>query len=122
MSEQSKILEQMQEIIMKILQSGTATVEEGDRLDELEEMLFKQKCFESLNNSEHSCKGEEIATLFFKNEKEKAISKLYEFEITPEDFFGFAEYHYDEDDSTDMFTESFVIEVTKTYQDKCQSK
>lgn len=122
MSEQAKILEQMQEIIMKILQSGSATVEEGDRIDELEELLLQQKCFQVLKGSEHSCVGEEIANSFFNDNKEEAISKMCEYEITPEDFFGFAEYHYDEDDSTDMFTNSFIVDTTQIYNDKCKSK
>jgi len=108
MSEQAKILEQMQEIIMKILQSGSASVEEGDRLDELEEELFKQKCFQQSGDNNYANIGEEIATHFFNGEKSLAIEMLHQNKISPEDFFGFAEYHFDEDDSVDMFTQQFV--------------
>ena len=121
MSEQTKIIAQMHEIIMKILQSGSATVEEGDKLDELEELLLKQECFKETTHAEHSCKGEEIATLFFNDDNEKAIRKMREYEITPEDFFGFAEYHYEEEEMTEMFTDAFMAKTTKEYQSTCKS-
>lgn len=120
MSEQSKIIAQMHEIIMKILKSGSASVEEGERLDALEEELQKQKCFMELNHPEHSCKGEEIANLFFSANEKAAIEKMCEYGITPEDFFGFAEYHYEEEDETEAFTPEFISEVTTTYRQKRQ--
>jgi hypothetical protein len=121
MSEQTKIIAQMHEIIMKVLKSGSASVEEGNRLDELEEMLLKQKCFLEVNHPEHSCKGEEIANLFFNGDSEQAVNKMCEYEITPEDFFGFAEYHYEEEDETEMFTETFMLNAKKLYDEQCES-
>ena len=123
MSEQTKIIAQMHEIIMKILQSGSATAEEGDKLDDLEELLLKQECFKETNHPEYACKGEEIATLFFNDDNQKAIHKMCEYEITPEDFFGFAEYHYEEEEEemTEMFTDAFIAKTTKEYQLACKS-
>lgn len=124
MSEQAKILVEMQEIIMSILKSGSATVEEGNKIDELEALLHKQKCFKEIDHVEHTNQGEEIAGLFFNDSYMDAIDKMCEYEITPEDFFGFVEYHYDEDeeDAIEMFTDVFIADVNKVYQSKCKSK
>lgn len=119
MSEQSQILSQMQEIIMKILKSGQATPEEGERLDRLEELLHQQKCFEASENETYQCRGEEIAYLFFANNYEAALEKMCSYEITPEDFFGFAEYHFEDEDETQMFTQEFVNRVANSYASKC---
>lgn len=122
-SEQARILEEMQALVMGILQSGSATVEEGERLDELEAMMLKQKCYKEIEHPEHDYQGEEIATLFFNDSYMEAIDKMYECKITPDDFFGFVEYHYDEDeeDAIEMFTDRFIEDVNKVYQSKCQA-
>ncbi|MEA2072863.1 MAG: hypothetical protein U9O86_04700 [Campylobacterota bacterium] len=115
MSEQSKILTDMQDLIMAILKTGTASVEQGNQLDRLEDQLHKQKCFKVGNSVNGANKGEEIATLFFNNKYEPAIDKMFEYKITPEDFFGFAEYHFDEEEGEElieMFTASFREKVT----------
>ena len=67
-----------------------------------------------------------IASLFFDEHYKAAIDKLYEYKITPEDFFGFVDYHYDDDhedeDLTEMFTDDFIDKVTKDYLLKCKSE
>ncbi|MEA1982160.1 MAG: hypothetical protein U9N39_01345 [Campylobacterota bacterium] len=121
MSEQSKILEQMQELIMSILKTGTASVEQGNQLDRLEDTLHKQKCFKTTTSPDHANKGEEIASLFFNDSYTEAIDKLYEYKISPEDFFGFAEYHFDEEEdeeSLEMFTDSFKEKVMSSIEVK----
>ena len=51
---------------------------------------------------------------------------MYEYKITPEDFFGFVEYHYDEDhedeELTEMFTHSFIEKIHNDYLNKCKSE
>lgn len=124
MSEQARILAEMQEIVMSILNSGSASVEEGNKIDELEALLYQQKCFQEIDNPEYANQGEEIATLFFNDHDMEAIGKMCECGITPDDFFGFVEYHYDEDevDSVEMFTDAFIEDVRKAYQSTCQAK
>jgi acetyl/propionyl-CoA carboxylase alpha subunit len=65
MSEQAKILAEMQGLIMNILKTGTASQEEGDRLDELEALMMDQKCYRPLQKAGCNYLGEEIANLFF---------------------------------------------------------
>jgi hypothetical protein len=124
MSEQARILAEMQALVMSILKSGSATAEEGERLDELEAMMLQQKCYKEIEHPEHDYQGEEIATLFFNDSYIEAIDKMCECEITPDDFFGFVEYHYDEDeeDAIEMFTDVFIADVKKAYESKCQAK
>lgn len=125
MSEQARLLAEMQELIMGILKSGSASVEQGNKLDELEALLHKGRCFKKTSHAEYDCQGEEIAGLFFNDSYKEAIDKLYEYKITSSDFFGFVEYHYDEDDDEEIlekFTDSFIAEVNKDYELKCQSK
>jgi len=123
MSEQARILAEMQALVMGILQSGSATVEQGERLDELEAMMLQQKCYKAIDHPEHDYQGEEIATLFFNDSYMEAIDRMCEYEITPDDFFGFVEYHYDEDeeDAIEMFTDLFITDVNKVYASKCQA-
>ena len=121
MSEQSKILEEMHQLVMNILKTGLASEEEGDRLDELEELMLKQKCYKEIDHAEYAYQGEEIGALFFANSYTRAIDKMYECEITPEDFFGFAEYHYEDEPLVEMFTESFIADATKVYQSKSEA-
>lgn len=120
MSEQAKIIAEIQEMVMSILKTGTVSEAEGNKIDELEALLHQQKCFKEIDNSEHANLGEEIATLFFKGKKTEAIEKLIENKITPDDFFDFVEYHYDEDHEdellAEMFTDTFIADVNKTYQ------
>jgi len=122
MSEQAKILAEMQEIIMSILNSGSASAEEGDRIDELEALLHQQKCYKEIDHKEYSYQGEEIADLFFTDHTMEAIDKMCECEITPDDFFGFIEYHDEEEEYTDMWTNVFISEVNKLYESKCPAK
>lgn len=126
MSEQSKIIHNLQELIMEILKTGTASPEQGAKLDRLEELLHKQKSFQEGNNPKYSCKGEEIAYLFFNSQSKEAIEKLYEYKITPEDFFGFAEYHFDEDEEErlveERFTQAFQSETQKIFQEYKNSR
>lgn len=118
MSEQSKILEEMHQLVMNILKTGLASEEEGDRLDELEELMLKQKCYKEIDHTDYAYQGEEIGALFFGNSYTQAIDKMYECGITPEDFFGFAEYHYEDEPLVEMFTPSFIEDVNKVYQSK----
>ncbi|CAA6811730.1 MAG: Unknown protein [uncultured Sulfurovum sp.] len=119
MSEQSQILAEMQEIIMKILSNGAATAEEGGRIDELEVLLQQQKCYKETNHPEYEFQGEEIAGLFVNDKQSEAIEKMFTYEITPEDFFGFIEYHDEDEEFVDVFTPEFIVRVNKTYQEKC---
>jgi len=118
MSEQSKILEEMQQLVMQILKTGTATEEEGKRLDELEEQMLKQKCYRPVNGENGSNQGEVIAELLFSNNITSATDKMIEYEITPEDFFGFAAYHYEDEPRVGIFTKSFMADVEKSYKEK----
>jgi len=119
MSEQAKILTELQEIIMNILKNGAATVEEGARIDALEALLLKQKCYKEIDHETHSYQGEEIAALLAINKTTEAIDKMAVCEITPEDFFGFIEYHDEDEEFTEIFTPAFMAEVTKLYESKC---
>jgi len=127
MSEQAKILEELQALIMEILKTGSASVEQGKQLDSLEVSLFKQRCFKPSSNTTYENQGEEIAYLFLGDSYEKAIDKLYEYKINSHDFFGFVNYHFDEDEEDDreildIFTDTFIDKVNKDYALKCQSK
>ncbi|HIC44947.1 MAG TPA: hypothetical protein EYO73_11930 [Sulfurimonas sp.] len=125
MSEQEKILEALQELIMEILKSGSASAEQGHKLDELEASLFKQKCFKKTSHTEYDIQGEEIAGLFYKGDFTQAIDKLYEYKITSKDFFGFVQYHFDEDDDKELlekFTDELIAKAHIDYDLKCQSK
>lgn len=126
MSEQAKILAEINKIIMNILKTGSASVEEADKVDELEALLHQQKCFIEIENSEHANQGEEIATLFFTDHYMEAIDKMYDCEITPDDFFAFTDYHYDDEhedeDLVEMFTNVFIAGVNEAYNMKCTSK
>jgi hypothetical protein len=121
MSEQAKILAEMQEIIMTILKNGTASEAQGNRITELEDLLHQQKCYKEIDHAEYDYQGEEIAGLFFSDHYMEAIEKMCECEITPEDFFGFIEYHDEDEEFTEMFTDEFIADVTKVYQSKCKS-
>lgn len=125
MSEQAQILDKMQEIVMSILKNGSATIEEADMIDELEALLHKQKCFTDIGHPEYACQGEEIAGLFFSENYNEAINKMYESGITANDFFGFLDYYYDEDEDRErfakLFTNAFISDVNKAYELKCES-
>jgi hypothetical protein len=127
MTEQSKILKDLHELIMEILKTGTATPEQGAKIDKLEATLFKQRCFKKNSSTNHANQGEEIAALFFDKQFDAAIDKMYEYKINTEDFFGFTQYYYDDEheDETlaeETFTPSFIEEVSKAYEVKCASK
>jgi hypothetical protein len=110
---------------MNILKTGSASVEEADRIDELEALLYQQKCFKELANSEHVNQGEEIATLFFNDQYAEAINKMCECDITPDDFFAFADYYYDDEhedeELAEMFTSVFAKGVSEAYAVKCKA-
>ena len=127
MSEQAKILAEMQELIMGIIKTGSASVEQGNKLDRLEASLHKQRCFKPSTNPTYKSQGEEIAYLFVANAYQEAINKLYEYKINSNDFFGFVDYHFDEDEEDekeimDIFSDEFMQKVNKDYDLKCQSK
>jgi len=126
MSEQAKIIAQMQEIVMSILKNGSASIEEADMIDTLEGLLHKQKCFIEIEHTNHTNQGEEIASLFFNDQYTQAIDKMYACEITPDDFFGYVEYYFDDDHEdealTQMFTNTFISGVNKAYALKQESK
>lgn len=119
MSEQAKILAEMQEIVMTILKNGSASEAEGNRIDELEELMHEQKCYKEIDHQEYAYQGEEIAGLLFGDHYMEAINKMCEYEITPDDFFGFIEYHDEEEEYADMITNVFIAQVNKDYQSKC---
>lgn len=112
----------MHTLIMKILESGSASEEDADKIEELEELLQEQKCFEKAANTKHEFLGEEIATLFFEAKSAEAIDKMIASDITPEDFFGFVNYHYDDEhedeELAEMFTDAFIRDIHTTYQSK----
>lgn len=125
MSEQARILSEINKIIMNILKTGSASVEEADTIDSLEALLHQQKCFKELEGGKHVNQGEEIATLFFKDQYQEAIDKMCECEITPEDFFAFADYYYDDEhddeELAEMFTGLFAKGVSEAYAAKCKA-
>ena len=120
MSEQSRILAEIHALVMEILKTGSVSEEEGVKIDALEELLHKQNCYKEIENSAYSCQGEEIASLFFGDAYSQAIDKMVEYEITPEDFFGFVQYHYDEEhedeEKIEMFTGAFMTKVHNDYR------
>ena len=126
MSEQAKILAEIGQIVMNVFKTGSVSMEESVRMQELEKMLHKQRAFKEVDHPDHTYQGEIIASLFFNEHYKEAIDKLYEYKITPEDFFGFVEYHYDDDHEdeylTEMFTDDFIDKVTKDYLIKCKSE
>lgn len=126
MSEQTKILAEIGQIVMNVFKTGSVTMEESERMQELETLLHKQRAFKEVNHPDNTCQGEVIASLFFNDHYNEAIDKLYEYKITPEDFFGFVEYHYDDDhedeELTEMFTNEFIENVTNDYLLKCKSE
>ena len=122
MSEQSKILAELQEIIMNILKNGTASEAEGKRIDELEAQLHQQKCYQEIDHDTYTYQGEEIAALFGNDHYTEAIKKLCASEITPEDFFGFIGYHDEDEEYSEIFTEAFMAQVGKDYIAMCHSK
>ena len=119
MSEQAKILAELQEIIMSILSSGSASEAEAKRIDELEALLYQQKCYKEIDHEEYDYQGEEIAGLLAADHTMKAIDKMFECEIAPDDFFGFIAYHDEEEEFIEIFTNAFIAEVNKVYQSKC---
>lgn len=125
MSEQAKILAEIGQIVMNVFKTGSVSMEESIRMQELESLLHKQRSFKEVEDPKHTYQGEVVASLFFNDRYSDAIDKLYEFKITPEDFFGFVEYHYDEDhedeELTEMFTPQFVDNVNRDYDLKCKS-
>ena len=121
MSEQAKILAEMQTIIMSILTSGSASPQEGQRIDELEALLHQQKCYTPIENEKYDYLGEEIIGLFVNDHYDEALNKIYNTQIMPEDFFGFVEYHDEEEEFVKFFTNSFIQKVTKEYNAKSSS-
>ena len=125
MSEQSKILAEIGQIVMNVFKTGSVTMDESARMQELEDRLHKQRSFKEVEHPRHNYQGEVIASLFFNDKYTEAIDKLYEYKITPEDFFGFVEYYYDEDHEdealTEMFTSEFIDNVQRDYLTKCNS-
>lgn len=122
MSEQAKILAKLQDLIMEIMKTGTATVEQGNKIDKLEAQLHKQKCYREINHPEYSYQGEEIAGLLSKGKAEEAIDKMYTWKITADDFFGFIGYHDEDEEYADIFTNEFIADIGKAYASKCASK
>jgi hypothetical protein len=122
MSEQAKILAELQEIIMEILKSGSASEEQGHRIDELEDQLHQQKCYQEIDHDEYDYLGEEIAGLFFNDHYMEAIEKMCEYEITPDDFFGFIAYHDEDEEFLDLFTNVFIDNVNRDYHTNCKSE
>ncbi len=120
MSEQAKILAELQQIIMTILKNGSASEAEGQRIDELEALLHEQKCYQEIDHEAYEYLGEEIAGLFATGHSMEAVEKMCENEITPEDFFGFIAYHDEDEEYIDLFTDAFIAEVKEIYVSKCQ--
>ena len=120
MSEQAKILLEINKIIMNILKTGQASVEEANKIDELEALLHQQQCFKESKNTAYANQGEEIAALFFDDHSTQAINKMCEYAITPEDFFAFVDYHYDDEhedeERTQIFTHTFIAGVNEAYK------
>lgn len=125
MSQQAKILTQMHQLVMGIIQSGTATPEQSEQMDELEELLEQQNCFKKVPNSKQANQGEVVASLFFNGEFDSAMDKMCEYKISPDDFFGFVQYHYDDEhedeDKVGIFTSELMQKIYTQYQQKCQA-
>ena len=120
MSDQAKILTELHEIIANILKSGTASVEEGTRIEELETLLLQQKCYKEIDHKEYTYQGEEIAGLLSTGHTMEAIEKMCTWEITPDDFFGFIQYHDEDEEFINVFTSEFIAKVKQAYQAQCQ--
>lgn len=122
MSVQTKLITGIEELVMKILKNGSVTEEEGVAINTLEDELFQQNSFKASTEKAGSLQGEEVATLLFNKKTDDAIDKLIEYEITPEDFFGFVGYHYDEEHPDEalvgMFTEAFVSDINEKHIQK----
>ena len=73
MSEQSKIIAAIHELVMEILKTGTASVEQGDQIDALEAKLAQQKCFVGIDNPAFANQGEEIANHFFNDKMQVGV-------------------------------------------------
>lgn len=119
MSEQAKILAELQTVIMNILKKGAATPEESERIDALEASLLQQKCYQEIEHDVYDYLGEEIAALLAANQSEEAIEKLCAAKITADDFFDFIEYHDEDEEYSAIFSPSFIEEIKKNYQTKC---
>lgn len=119
MSEQAKILAELQGIIVHILKTGTATEEEAIKIEQLEELLLQQKCYEEIDHEEYTYLGEEIAGLLSSGKTIEAIEKMCVNEITPEDFFGFIQYHDEDEEYIEVFTTEFIAEIMKVYKTQC---
>lgn len=118
MSEQAKILAELQTIIMNILKNGAATPEESDKIDALEAALLEQKCYTEIEHDVHDYLGEEIAALLAENHIDEAITKMHTAEISVDDFFDFIAYHDEDEVYPAYFTPTFVAEVKKAYDAK----
>ncbi len=85
----------------------------------LKHRYTSKSVFKEVENSEYTNQGEEIATLFFTDHYMEAINKMCECEITPDDFFAFVDYHYDDEhedeDLVEMFTNVFIAGVNEAY-------
>lgn len=118
MSEQAKILKEMQDIIMNIMKNNSASVEEANRIDELEQLLLQQNSYIEIEHPQHTYIGEEIADLLVNNKFDEAIDKMYEYDITSKDFFGFIKYHDEDEEFIDIFNKDFMTNINKLYSSR----
>lgn len=116
MSEQGKILKEMQNIIMNIMKNSSASVEESNRIDELEKLLLEQNSYIEIDHPKHTYIGEEIAELLINNNYDEAIDKMYQYDITSKDFFGFINYHDEDEEFYDIFTDEFKDNINNLYK------
>ncbi|HFU77083.1 MAG TPA: hypothetical protein ENK68_01080 [Epsilonproteobacteria bacterium] len=121
MSEQAKILAQMQTLVMDILRTGSASEEDEKQLDTFEALLEEQICFQPTPEGKYQSIGDEIAHLFFAKSDDEALRKMQAHSIDIEDFFGFAEYFYDEGEAEELvetiFTPNFKVQMAQRYQE-----
>jgi hypothetical protein len=95
MSEQKKILNQLQDLIMEILKTGIASEEQANKLDAIEEKLHQQHCFQTI---EEGMLGEVITNKLLTKDFDGAISLLRSEKVDVDDYFDFIDYHYEEEE------------------------
>jgi restriction endonuclease S subunit len=108
MSEQKKILNQLQELIMEILKTGIASEEQADKLDALEERLHQEACFQTVPEG---IIGEVITQHLLNGAFDEAIALLKRHNIDAEDYLDFIDYHYEEEEEIEGIDQELRAKV-----------
>ena len=108
--------QELQSIIMHILKTNTASMEDSKRIEDLEALLYEQNSYAKIDHPEYDYIGELIANLLVINKHTEAIDKMYEYDITSKDFFGFINYHDEDEEFYDIFTKEFIENINSQYK------